>query len=213
VSRALRRENARFLAIRDALRAGTPIEDRAFDAVYPAKARWLSGLHWTPIEVARCATRLLVERPGARILDIGSGVGKFCIVAAATSDARVSGVEQREHLVAMAERAMTAFGVDVAFEHGRFEACAPESFDGFYLFNPFAEQLSTPGEWIDATIEHTSLSFLRHVARAEELFERARVGTRVVTYCGFGGTMPPSYTRVVVALGGKLELWVKTAPA
>jgi SAM-dependent methyltransferase len=151
-----------------------------------------------------------VAEPGARILDIGAGAGKFCIVAAAVCDAKVTGIEHREHLVTIAKRAAAAFGVDVSFEHGSFETCDPHRFDGFYLYNPFAENFAGPGERIDGSIELNARAFVRFSTLAEEFLERARVGARVVTYYGFGGTMPLPYQRVTHAYGGRVELWVKT---
>jgi len=50
------------------------------------------------------------------------------------------------------------------------------------------------------------------VLAAEQLLGRARVGTRVVTYHGFGGVMPDSYRLALRerCYSGLLELWVKT---
>lgn len=159
---------------------------------------------------ARRAAALLIPTPGARILDIGSGAGKFCIVAAACFDARVRGVEQRGYLVDAAERAASAFGVDVTFEHATFTGCDAASIDGVYLFNPFAENLCGHDDRIDGTVELSEERFCRDLAATERLLQSANVGTRVVTYCGFGGSLPKEYALAQrEQCGGTLELWIK----
>jgi SAM-dependent methyltransferase len=200
-------------AVRDDLRRGEDVSDRAFDEVYPFHVRHASRTHWTPVDVARRASELLVERPGARILDVGSGVGKFCIIAAASFDARVRGVEHRGYLVDIARLAASKLGVDVAFECRAVAAFDASDVDGVYLFNPFAENLCPSKEQVDGLVELSEARFRRDVAATVELLRSARVGTRVVTYCGFGGEMPASYAPMLrEQFDGALELWVKTEP-
>ena len=74
------------------------IEDEKFDLIYPAQIRQLSALHWTPVAVAAEAAKFLVTAPETRVLDIGCGPGKFCLVAASLTDGHFSGVEQRNDL-------------------------------------------------------------------------------------------------------------------
>lgn len=200
--------------MRDALRGGALVDDRTFDGVYPFAVRLASPMHWTPVQAAVRASKLLAVRPGARILDVGSGVGKFCIVAAASVDARVAGVEQRGYLVDIGRRAASAFGVDVAFTKGTLEDCDPLDVDGVYLFNPFAENVCAPGDRIDDTVELSEARFVRDILAIQRFLRAARVGTRVVTYCGLGGAVPNGYVRQLAeACAGRVELWVKTRPS
>ena len=186
--------------------------DRVFDEVFPSSARNASSVHWTPVEVAVRAAHLLAGRRGATILDIGAGVGKFCLVAAATKmDLRVRGVEHRSHFVAVARDAAKAMNVDVDFVHGTLDDHAAREVDGVYLFNPFAENLCPPEDRLDDSVECSEMRFWRDIRRTERLLERAPVGTRVVTYCGWGGSMPPEYhLHLREARGGTIELWVKS---
>src|ERR1019366_6205983 len=81
-------------------------EDWAFDSIYPPSIRAISRRYWTPVDVARRAARLLWRAGARRVLDVGSGVGKFVLVAAgAVPEVRFVGVEQRPHLVEVARRA------------------------------------------------------------------------------------------------------------
>jgi predicted RNA methylase len=186
------------------------IEDGVFDAIYPEDVRRLSPTHWTPVEAAVRAAQLLTRSPGARILDVGSGVGKFCIIAAAAVEASVSGVEQRGRLVDIAKGAAAVLGVDVRFTHGTLADCDPAQVDGVYFFNPFAENHCLPSDRIDDAVELSESRRLRDVAQARDFLRAAHVGTRVVTYCGFGGELPDDYECISrERRAGILELWVK----
>jgi SAM-dependent methyltransferase len=92
------------------------IEDEKFDLIYPAKIRKLSSIFWTPVAVAAEAAKWLVTAPGLRVLDIGCGPGKFCLVAAALTDGTFTGVEQRKTLVDIAQQAATELGLLTADE-------------------------------------------------------------------------------------------------
>ena len=78
------------------------IEDEKFDQIYPARIRKLSALQWTPVRVAAEAAKLLATVPGTRVLDIGCGPGKFCLIAAALTDGHFTGIEQRLDLATAA---------------------------------------------------------------------------------------------------------------
>ena len=62
------------------------IEDEKFDLIYPPKIRKLSSIFWTPVAVAAKAAKWLVTVQGMRVVDIGCGPGKFCLVAASLTD-------------------------------------------------------------------------------------------------------------------------------
>lgn len=198
-------------ALRESLRRRQPVSDRAFDDLYPLQVRHASRSHWTPVEVALRASELLAGRPGASILDVGSGVGKFCLVAAASADARVRGLEHRGYLVDIARRAATMLDVDVRFECGALDSSDASGVDGVYLFNPFGENLCPTRDQIDGAVELSEARYARDVAATIELLQSLRVGARVVTYCGFGGRMPQGYARLLrEQFDGALELWTKT---
>ena len=66
----------------------------------------------------------------------------------------------------------------------------------------------------DETVELGREVFWRDVAAAERFLSRAPYGTRVVTYCGWGGSMPKDYELVLrERCAGLLELWRKTPRA
>ena len=173
-------------------------EDRAFDQIFPPPMQRLSARHWTPVAVARRAAQLLVQSADTTVLDVGAGVGKFCIVGAQTTPGRFVAVERRRVLAQVAGDVVRERCVPrVEVIHDEVLSLDWSGFDAIYLFNPFADPLP------DA----------RSVRLAEEKLARARPGARIVTYHGFGGTMPPDFRRVVSEPGGtgRLELFIKRA--
>jgi Methyltransferase domain len=196
------------------LREGMVVLDSEFDAVYPVDVRIVSSCFWTPVSVARRAAELLVRKQNDRVLDVGSGVGKFCIVGAAATGATFVGIEQRLRLVGVAEDARQQIGAHSAhFVRGSFDTVDVRSFDAIYFFNPFEENLFEPDLQLDHDVHLGEERFSADVERAESLLRRARTGTRVVTYHGFGGEMPAGYDLIHRERhhADKLELWQKSA--
>jgi hypothetical protein len=194
-----------------------PLADEDFDRLLPKIWRTKSQIHFTPVEVAWRAAELLVARPDARVLDVGAAVGKFCLVAGRLyPEALFVGIERRRHLVRIATGLSRRLGLtNVLFAYGDMVEIDWSMFDGFYLYNPFAEHLPGRAMTLDDTLELHPGYFLFYVQYVRERLAEARVGTRVVAYNGFGGEPPPEYELVVDEVAGadRLELWVKTRPS
>jgi SAM-dependent methyltransferase len=186
------------------------IEDEKFDQIYPADIRKLSSIFWTPVAVAAEAARLLVTAPGTRVLDIGCGPGKFCLVAARLTDGHFTGVEHRADLVAAANNAAATLQLtDINFIHANVTSVAFEDYDAFYLFNPFDENLFQ-GHKIDALVPLSISLFKTNTSYvAAQLGERP-IGTRVVTYMGYADEIPACYDCESALFGDDLKLWIKT---
>jgi cyclopropane fatty-acyl-phospholipid synthase-like methyltransferase len=178
-------------AVADARLLGTRVADPMFDLVFPSEQRLRSWVHWTPIEIATRACQLLAWKPEARVLDVGSGVGKLCLVGALTTDARWFGVEHDGAMVEAARIAAATLGVEdrTRFFHGDAMALEWSSFDAFYLFNPFAERFMAA--------RHDDVSardaYLASVDAVQRRLATTKLGSRVVTYYGFGGALPPGF--------------------
>jgi SAM-dependent methyltransferase len=199
-------------AVISALRAGEEVTDRAFDRLLPSWARAPSRRHWTPVAVARRAAELLVAQAGMRVLDVGSGIGKFCFIGAMTTPGLFVGIEQRAHLVHAARATAGRFRIGrCRFLHGNMADLDFRPWDGFYLFNPFLEQLRHEPP-IDRTIERRPSLYRRYIRLVEQQLDNARSGARLCTYWGFGGELPPGWElETGEELGtGRLELWIKS---
>ena len=196
-------------AVREALRGRVPVEDPEFDQLYPDHVRRLSLVHWTPVPVAQRAAALLAPEAGMSVLDIGAGPGKLCCVGALACGGTWHGVEQHPSLVAAAAELATWLEVDhgTRFHAGDMRELDWRRFDSLYFYNPFETPLFGDGG-SDAAAWAV---FVEQVACAEARLSELAPGTRVVTFHGFGGEMPSSFTRAFAGTigGGELALWIQ----
>jgi hypothetical protein len=179
--------------------------DRTFDRLVREDLRHLSRTHWTPIEVAIRATALLSPTPGLRVLDVGAGVGKLCMVGALATHGMWCGIEQHSSLVSAARQLARSLGVaeHTMFLHGDALGIEWTGFDAIYLYNPF-ERAPFPSAF--------RVDMRDQVTRVEERLASLPNEVRVVTLNGFGGVMPPSYELLYherMATGLDLVLWVQ----
>ncbi len=199
------------------------VTDLEIDRYLPDAHRWVSRLFWTPLEVVERGVAWLDELSVGDVLDVGSGVGKWCVGAALVDDSsrRYFGLEHRADLVTIASGLAASFGVAdrVTFHVGEVInllhtpgpiAHLPAA-PAFYFFNPFGENTAPDDEHLDAAVELSEERFHRDVAAAEDLLEVAPRGTWVLVYNGFGGRMPDAYEPVRTDYDGfhVLRLWRK----
>jgi hypothetical protein len=184
--------------------------DTQFNKVYPAHIRELSAKHWTPLHVARMAAEFLTTKPGIRILDIGSGAGKFCLAGAYhRPQAQFFGVEQRDSLVHIARTAMLSLGLDnISFIRRNFTQLNFDAFDHFYAYNPFYENLSGTGK-IDDSMEYSAELYHYYNRYLYKQLQVKPAGTRVATYHSLEEEMPPSYHIVGSGMDNLLKFWIK----
>ena len=185
------------------------VENEKFDQIYPARIRELSGLHWTPVRVALEAARLLVTSPGTRVLDVGCGPGKFCLVGASLTQGVFTGVEQREELVIAARNAaerMHLRGLNII--HGNLLDLTFRDYDAFYLYNPFEENM-TRGNKIDVTVPLSPFLFKKYNSYVAAELGNMPIGTRVVTYAGYADEIPGCYDCELALFDNELKLWIK----
>lgn len=199
--------------VSESLRAGEAVTDDEFDSIFPEKIRAMSRVHWTPVRVALRCAQLLARKPGSRVLDVGSGVGKLCTIGALTTRGVFTGVEQYGDLVECARDAATLLGASTAsFRQGFFSALDPADYDAFYFFNPFEENGWSRPAHLPRAEPLVRGTFEGGVLEAQQLLAAARPGTRVVTYNGMGGALPAGYSlEQRDRMGCVIELWVKDA--
>ncbi len=188
--------------------------DEDFDALYPARWQAVSKRYWTPVAVASLAAAWLTEDPRlGPVLDIGSGVGKFCIVGALGTGGEFVGVEQRGALVRASRASAMSAGVSAraTFHHARASMELLRRHSAFYLFNPFAENLYEADGRLDDRVELSDRRFTEDLQLVEEALSYAKLGTRVVTYHGFGGSLPSGFVlgRVERIGSDALCLWIR----
>lgn len=197
-------------AVAAALRAGAPVADAAFDALFPAAHAARAATHATPIAVAQQVCALLASAPDDAVLDVGAGTGKMCLVGALTGPARWTGVEKHAGMVRIATRMARALGVPdrAAFVHAHAAQLDWRPFAGVYFYNPLAEAVFAERDPGRAELAHHA-----DVTALEAALATLRMGARVVTYFGFGGEVPAGFELVEARpiCGDALCLWVKSA--
>lgn len=201
---------AREIFIR--LKNGEPVSDLEFDEIFPDQIRKFSDMHWTPVAIAKRAAELLVEDSNTRILDVGSGCGKFCLVGGLTTSGNFYGIEQRENLASFGRSLVHQYDIErVQFTAGDLKNIDWGQFHGFYLYNPFIENLYAKKIRIDDKVELNEERYLETVRWVQMQLHLLPVGTRVVTYHGFGGEMPPTYDLKLEEQGDGdfIRLWIK----
>jgi predicted RNA methylase len=181
----------------------------------PPSVRALSGQFWTPLAVALRVAEWMDALEVETVVDVGSGAGKLCVAAALASKARYHGVEHRAHLVGAARALARTLEVDdrATFELRTVGDTPPPEAQAYYLYNPFGENRFDRFERIDADVELGEARFRRDVTAVERWLRAAPKGTLVVTYNGFGGTMPSTFEELRVDRVSPLPLrmWRKTA--
>lgn len=199
------------MTLLESLKQGRLISDSQFDAIYSKDIRVHSRIHFTPVKVALKVREWLGPDKGIRLLDVGSGCGKLCLILASGGYGQYSGIEQRFRLVEAAREAALQLGLrNVQFTCGRMEEFDWSSFNVFYFFNPFYERIARRKGMDEQTPPHAALYF-EHLKTVREKLAQTKGGTRVFTYHGMGGHLSSDWTlvRSEPIHTDELQLWIK----
>ncbi|HNP18950.1 MAG TPA: methyltransferase domain-containing protein [Fulvivirga sp.] len=185
------------------------IEDDVFNSIYPKSIRQLSELHWTPVEVARLAAYYLSDNTKKKVLDIGSGAGKFCLIGACLTKGHFYGVEQRESLVKLSQKIAENHNIDrLEFIHANITEISFSDYEAFYFFNPFYENIERFSA-IDDSVELTEKLYFSYSEYVRRQLSKTPIGTRLVTYCSNWTEIPEGFDIKLTANNGKLNFWEK----
>ncbi len=191
------------------LKKGRLVEDKDFDRIYSESIRKVAETHFTPVEIAKSAAQFLVQKEGDRILDIGSGGGKFCMVGAACTSGHFTGVEQREHLHLLAIQLLEKYQLsNLNFLQANIKQIDFKDYQGFYFFNSFYENI-LQFERIDETIEVQKTFYKDLSSYVAQQLDAQAIGTRLVTYFSSYDEVPDSYKMQFADDRIKLTFWEK----
>lgn len=184
--------------------------DLHFNQLYPLFIQQLTPRHWTPLSVARKAANFLNMEKNVKILDIGSGAGKFCMAAAYYQPEGVYyGVEQRQVLVQCGQEAKEILGLEnVFFIHGNFTQLDFREYDHFYFYNAFYENL-VDTQKIDNSIEYSEQLYHYYCRYLYKQLEQKPPGTRIATFHSLEDELPATYQVVGSEMNGLLKFWIK----
>ncbi|MFZ4771720.1 MAG: methyltransferase domain-containing protein [Ferruginibacter sp.] len=184
--------------------------DSVFDKLYPTHIQELAYRHWTPLEVAKKAADFLTQDGKVKILDIGSGVGKFCLAAAHYKpNSLYYGVEQRKSLVEHADAVKEKLGLsNVTFTQGNFTKVDFKQYDHFYFYNSFYENLYGTQK-IDNSIEYSKELYNYYNIYLVRQLEKMPEGTKLVTFHSQEDDMPRGYHIIGADVENQLNYLVK----
>lgn len=191
------------------LKLNINITDEDFNAIYPQKISMLSRKHWSSVSVSKLASEFLVTRPGTRVLDIGSGAGKFCLIGATNTNGHFTGVEQRHELIELSTKLSNNYRIpNVKFIHANITSIKFSDYDAFYFYNSFYENIDMVNR-IDDTIKLDMQLYHLYSAYIVEQFARLPLGARLVSFCSPLSIIPHTFKLVDSACGGILKFWEK----
>jgi hypothetical protein len=191
------------------LQADIEIDDLTFNTIYPVRIKRLSERHWTPVKIAKIAADYLASRPQTKVLDIGSGVGKFCLVGAASTKGIFYGVEQRASLIRIAESIAEKHHIaNAKFIHSNITQINFSDYDAFYFYNSFFENIDTTTP-IDKEIDPKIELFYTYSNYVRDQLGKMPVGTRLVTYWSTWEEIPESFDIEYSTCNGILNFWRK----
>jgi SAM-dependent methyltransferase len=184
--------------------------DLKFDSLYPKEIQEVADKHWTRIEVAKKAASFLAISSDVKVLDIGSGAGKFCLVAAHEHPrTRFYGVEQRQSLVDLSSNLAKELQLEnVFFICDNICNIDLTNYDNFYFYNSFYENV--PGtQKIDHSIKYSEDLYNFYNRYLYKQLTKMPTGTRLVTYHSFGTEIPKGYEIVHTDYNEFLKFWIK----
>lgn len=192
------------------IKANKEVEDSEFDKIFPVKVRRASEIHFTPINVAKQATQYLSLDKGAKILDIGAGAGKFCLIGSAIcADSHFTGVEQRKNFCQIAERLSEIYHLqNVKFINSNITNTSFKDYEAFYFYNSFYENISIHGK-IDDKVELKRELYKEYSQYVKDQLASKPKDTRLVTYYSFQKEIPDSYKLLFTSFDDKLKMWIK----
>ena len=186
-----------------------------FDNILPIYYLSLSTIHWTPVEIVSLASEFLSDLPkNSKILDIGSGCGKFCLTLSYLIENEIHGIEQRIDLFNIAETIRATNNINhVKFINGNMlDIVDWDQYDVFYLYNPFQEHVTDIDLMrIDEVIDFNDKYFAQYTSEVFRRLSWAAKGTKLITFHGYAGRVPDTWKlqKSKVLYGGDLSLWEK----
>jgi hypothetical protein len=185
--------------------------DAEFDSLFPIYVKDLSAIHWTPLSVASVAAKFLAPDANSRIIDIGAGVGKFCMAGSMYTEGTFVGIEQRKNFVTVGNKVIKKLGLQRAsLIHGNFTELDLSPYTGIYFYNSFHENL-VYSDALDNKVEMSTELFELYNAHLLSELNKMPIGTRLATYWLSVTEIPGCYKLQESHFNNLLKLWIKEA--
>lgn len=184
--------------------------DKIFNSLYPEPIQEVAEKHWTPLPVAEKAAAFLAVSPDQKVLDIGSGSGKFCLAAAHFHPLTLFyGIEQRASLVALSSTLAEKLELEnVTFICDNITNIDFDNFDHFYFYNSFYENIQGTQK-IDFNVKYSDDLYNYYNRYLLKQLNKKAAGTRLVSYHSFGIEIPRGYEIVHTDYNEFLKFWIR----
>jgi SAM-dependent methyltransferase len=183
--------------------------DQQFLSLFSEKNKKANRIHYTPLAVAKKAAEFLCGGLGNKILDIGSGIGKFCFTAAHYYPAYTFyGIEQRDDLIAASVKANETLQLsNVFFEHKNFDQITLTDYHHFYFFNSFHENIEE--DKLDYQVVFSENLYHYYNAQIHKQLSKMPTGTRIATFFTLDDIIPASYLLIDTHFDEGLKFYEK----
>lgn len=200
--------------ILDQLRLQKNIPDKEFDAIFPVEMRELSERHWTSVFVAKIAADYFCNRKPVKVLDIGSGAGKFCFVGATLHpSSEFHGIDIRQNFVDIANALKQEHKIpNVSFVQQDVLQMDFSGYDGIYFFNSFQENIDFSSA-IDSSSKVSVEMYIAHTNHIFNELNKVPIGTKLVTYYSEDFYVPGSFKLLSTHINGELKFYLKESDA
>jgi SAM-dependent methyltransferase len=182
--------------------------DELVDALLPDDLKAHADQHFAGSYAIKLAAAFLSESAQSKILDIGSGSGKFCQLGALLQpQSHFIGLEYRASLVNLAIEISARLSLNnVAFLHQNVIDLSFADFTGFFMFNPFLEHRNSAARMQDfSDLPANETTYFSHVY---EQFAQCVPDTRIVTLYVSPSQIPDNFTCVDQKMGGMLRFYI-----
>lgn len=189
---------------------GGTCTDDEFDQLYPDKVRHLSYHYWSTFNLSAKAAILSCYKDKAKILDLGSGSGKFCLVGSLVTNGQFYGVEKRKYLTDIAKNiGALCPGNKPKFIHGDLAEIDWKVFDSIFMFNPLTEYRSA--KQMDEYSQYNLDAYNNYMKLISCKLDEMTKGTRFVAVCEFAFKPPKSYEKIHASMvdGLPFGVWQK----
>lgn len=124
--------------------------ENEFNHLLPVEYRNLDKLFWSDTQSISKACEWLQNC--TNIIDLGSGIGKFCMIGTQILSSNFFGIESKIGLYEIANNLLSNYlQAKVQFKNEDLFNIDLQPYDGIYIYNPFVELIST-GQRIDDSI-------------------------------------------------------------
>ena len=184
--------------------------DYHFNHLYPEAIREFADRNWTPLNVVKMAAKYLACSKKSKILDIGSGAGKFCIAAAwFQPQSLFFGVEQKLDMVKHAQKASNFLGIrNATFIHGDVTTTDFGIYDGFYFYNSFYEYAQADDRLNASQQAGAGAMYDYYHQYLMSQADKMPAGTKIASYYSLD-RMPAGFVLEDSLFKGLLKFWLK----